>query len=90
MKRIVSFLILLTAFIVILALPAAEAPTVHHITQPLPIRSILLYVGVVAVTLVAVTVTRREKTEEPEMSVRSEYGLAEKHQSAGIPSKTAG
>ncbi|MBQ9663885.1 MAG: hypothetical protein IJV40_12110 [Oscillospiraceae bacterium] len=60
MKRIISFLILLATFIVILTLPTTEATPAYHNPQPLPIWSILLYVAVVAVALIAVMVLRRE------------------------------
>ncbi len=46
MKRIISFLILFALFLVILTLPASEAPVVQH--DPLPVWSILCYLMTVA------------------------------------------
>ncbi|MCR4606644.1 MAG: hypothetical protein K5771_02825 [Oscillospiraceae bacterium] len=68
MKRIVSFLLLLTSFIMILTMPATEVTPVQHTVQPLPVWSILLYVSVVLVTMVAVMLMKRGKEAEPEMA----------------------
>ena len=52
MKRIVSFLILLALFIVILTLPAAEAPAAPE--HSVPVWPILLYLGMVAAAALGV------------------------------------
>lgn len=60
MKRIVSFLILLAMFIVILTLPASETPTVQH--DPIPVWSILLYMGAVLIAGAISVVVRKTET----------------------------
>ena len=62
MKRIVSFLILSVLFVVILMLPAGEAPAaVQH--DPLPMWSILCYLMTV---VIAGTVGVAIRSGEPE------------------------
>ena len=63
MKRIVSFLILLTVFIVILTLPATETATV--MSHPMPVRSILSYLAVVMTVAIIITVQMMGGKAEP-------------------------
>ena len=63
MKRIVSFLILLTVFIVILTLPAAETATA--MSHPMPVRSILSYLAVVMTVAIIITVQMMGGKAEP-------------------------
>lgn len=64
MKRIVSFLILLTVFIVILTLPATETATAP--SHQMPVRSILSYLAVV-MAIASITVRMRKGKAEPVM-----------------------
>ena len=63
MKRIVSFLILLTVFIVILTLPATETATAP--SHPMPVRSILSYLAVVMTVAIIITVQMMGGKAEP-------------------------
>ncbi len=63
MKRIVSFLILLTVFIVILTLPATETATA--MSHPMPVRSILSYLAVVMTVAIIITVQMMGGKAEP-------------------------
>ena len=63
MKRIVSFLILLTVFIVILTLPATETATA--MSHPMPVRSILSYLAVVMTVATIITVQMMGGKAEP-------------------------
>ena len=60
MKRIVSFIILSVTFAVIMTMPAVEVPAASH---PIPVWSILLYLGVVLIAVVAVVLMRQKKIE---------------------------
>lgn len=68
MKRIVSFILLLTSFIAILMQPTVETPVAA--SHPIPMWSILCYLAVVAIAVLYVIWTNREqKTEaQPEMA----------------------
>ena len=61
MKKIVSFLILLTVFIVILTLPATETATAP--SHPMPVWSILSYLAVVMTVAITTVRMRKEKAE---------------------------
>ena len=63
MKRIVSFLILLTVFIVILTQPATETATA--MSHPMPVRSILSYLAVVMTVAIIITVQMMGGKAEP-------------------------
>ena len=70
MKRIVSFVLLACVFAVILMLPATPAPARE--SHPIPVWSILSYVGVVLGAAVAVFLMKKDGMDEVETAKKAD------------------